>query len=249
MNPKPRWQEEPIATWLDALALPLTPWAHSILPEIGLPMVIAERPQIMLPIHAQAVKNYENLWKFCSSSPPAEGTEVFLSREVVNAAMKQLADVVGIDTAKVFENWARRSAVRRDWSYSFLLWRSILRRASEKSSQGVELIPPPPLLLSILPRIADLVSAEREDTFVAKLVEYGPPPSEDDRSIGLDMSPVAMAFEEVARNEWTYAALQIIAKELSQTERAEIMEWAKRQVSSMRLNSDLLLEVQLSDDY
>jgi len=247
MEPSPLWQEEPVAVWLSAMLLPVTPWAKQLLPQLGLPEKITENPKILNIIHEKATQNYDELLQSLNLSEPVKGLEAFLSREVVTAAISHLADVIGLKSAKRFENWARRNIVRRDWSYSLLCWHSSLCRATGQGTQGVETITPPSSLSSLFPDIIELINFEKEESFETELKYLATMPSEEESSLGLKMCNETMIFEEVARNEWTFSALKLIAQSITQAQRAEVVEWAKLQTALMGLEPNAILQIDLVD--
>ncbi|HBL13625.1 MAG TPA: hypothetical protein DD379_19955 [Cyanobacteria bacterium UBA11162] len=53
------WGDSASGIWLEALSLPILPWAKPFLPILGLPDALLHNPEIWVVIHAEAVLEYK----------------------------------------------------------------------------------------------------------------------------------------------------------------------------------------------
>jgi hypothetical protein len=234
------WPDGSSRYWLDALALPAVPWAAPFLPLLGLPAKLVAQPAMLNPIHTQAAAARRRLLEATMPAGEVAGLDGAIAREVMTAALQQLADRLGPEVAVAFAQWACRNFVHGEITNALLAWRLILRHACGLGTPMYEQVPPPAPLRPLLPTIADLVSDERERELDVDLRRHAPPPSSEERELGLDLPATALKIKEIAENDLTLRALQILGARLRDTERAAVAAWATAQATAQQIPAPLL---------
>ncbi|WP_218079323.1 hypothetical protein [Anthocerotibacter panamensis] len=239
MTDIPLWDDDKEREWLRSLKLPSLPWVQPFLPRLGLPQAIVEHPEVLIPLHAQAVAEFKALYRANAGLGYVPGLEAHIAREVMTGVLRRLAQEVGEQTAIDFERWARRHVVcneidigLRDW-WGVLLdaYRALIEDRQYYQEHPEKAPPAPPkALVPLLPLaagFADLVQGKQLD---AEIRHHAPPPTEEDAE-GLDMSLDAMIIESIINNEQTIAVLRALAAHLNAEERAEVVAWATSQIN------------------
>jgi hypothetical protein len=234
------WEPNTGPQWLQALALPTQPWVKPFLEQMNFPPVLVKNLQLLANIHAKATEKRASLWEANKELGYLPELDTAITREFVTEALTQLEAEVGFDATEAFKDWAYRNFIRGEFTSALLAWRVILRHACGDGNPRYTLVSLPTCLSSLLPQVADLVSYERDQKLHNDLRELSPP-YEDEDGLGLDISPDAMTVEEIARNEWTRAALGHIADSLSESDRAVVVAWAESQASEQQIPAEILL--------
>lgn len=99
------WHDTPSLTWMDALSLPILPWAKPFVEIIGLPDGLVKNLEVWDSIYAKAVLEKKRL-EAAETWPVGRRGEPI--RLVVTQAMQELAAQLGRDVAIDFERWAQR---------------------------------------------------------------------------------------------------------------------------------------------
>jgi hypothetical protein len=214
------------------------------LARLGLPPTLAASPEPLGPIHATAVKRYQDLWEELRSRGNLRGVEAKLSEGVVTPALGELACAVGPQTADEFAAWARRNLVRADWQAALTAWRFVLGAVCQNTRQSVR-IPPPAALAPLLAEICAWIGRERWAALEADVNRAAPPATAEDAELGLTESPQALALQAVARTEWTREALDVIVKCLSTEERQAVVGWGMREARRQGLSVPTIFETLL----
>jgi len=113
-------------------------------------------------------------------------------------------------------------------------------------------VPPPAVLVPILPEIANLVSFERIAEINETLKRVAPPPPYEQIPYEkMEKCYESLLISRAAEQALTIKALQTIASQVNDTERAEVMAWALAQAEAMkplpkpeRLRGDKYLRVE-----
>ncbi|WP_218082207.1 hypothetical protein [Anthocerotibacter panamensis] len=225
--------------WLRALRLPSLPWVQPFLPRLGLPQAIVEHPEVLVPLHAQAVAEFKALYRANAGLGYVPGLEAHIAREVITGVLRRLAQEVGEQVAIDFERWARRHVVCREIDRGLRDWRRLLLHAyrfliedRQFYQEHPEKAPPAPpeALVPLILLTADLADIAKVDRLDAEIRHHAPPPTEEDAE-GLDMSMDAMTVEFIINNEQTIAVLRSLAAHLNAEERAEAVAWATSQIN------------------
>ncbi|MBG1271392.1 hypothetical protein [Nostoc sp. WHI] len=240
MNSDSIWQPNTGLQWLQALALPAQPWVKPFLKPMKFPPALASDPQIFQAIHTKAVEKRAALWEANKELGYLPELDTAITREFVTEALEHLEAKVDSSAVEAFKDWAYRNFIHNELTGALLAWRVVLRHACGQGNPAYTSVLPPQNLLPLLPKIADLVSYERDQETHDELRRLSPP-YKDEEGLGLDISPQAMTVEEIVRNESTRAALQCIVDALSESEREEILAWAKAQGTEQQVPASLLL--------
>lgn len=235
------WQPNTGLQWLQALALPSQPWIKTFLERMKFPPALAAEPQIFETIYNRAVEKRAALWQANKELGYLPELDTAITREFVTEALGQIENKVDSSAAEAFKHWAYRNFICSDLTGTLLAWRVVLRHACGQGNPEYALVSPPQSLLPLLPKIADLVSYERDQDIRKELRRLSPPYKDED-SLGLDISPEAMTVEEIVRNESTRAALHCIVDSLLESERGEMVAWAKAQGIKQQVSASLLLD-------
>ena len=241
------WQPNTGLQWLRALALPSQPWVTAFLEEMRFPPTLIANRHIFEAIYNAAVEKRAALWQANKGLGYLPELDTAITREFVTEALAQIESKVNSSAAKAFQEWAYRNLIHIEMAGSLLAWRVILRHACREGNPVYALVSPPQCLLPLLPKIANLVSYERDEE-VGKNLQRLSPPYKDEDNLGLDISPEAMTVEEIIRNELTRDAMRCIVDVLSELERREIIAWAKLQAVKMEIPANLLDISEQEDD-
>ncbi|MEW5857691.1 MAG: hypothetical protein AB1861_09960 [Cyanobacteriota bacterium] len=226
------------------LSLPTLPWARPVLPQMGLPNALVEQPEIWASIHASAVVEHQ---RRCETKDWAVGTPDgwrHLLRQVVTKALQKLASEMGRDVAINLERWVMRHFLCRELNWTMYIWYLVLDTACELPNFDNSMqIPPPAVLVLILPEIGSIVNYERWIEFESTLKQISQPPSQRLQKVLMGQAEVcseAMTISNLVKQVWTIKALQIIAENLNEIERAEVVGWAQLQAKKLKYNPDAL---------
>lgn len=244
MNSDSIWQPNTGLQWLQALALPAQPWVKTFLELMKFPPALTVDPQIFEAIHTKAVEKRAALWRANKELGYLPELDSAITREFVTEALAQIEVKVDPTAAEAFKGWAYRNLIQSELTGALLAWRVVLRHACGQGNPRYALVSPPQSLLPLLPKIADLVSYERDQEIHNELRRLSPPYKDED-GLGLDISPEAMTVEEIVRNESTRAALRCIVDTLSELERGEVLAWAEAQGTEQQIPASLLLDTML----
>jgi hypothetical protein len=149
------------------------------------------------------------------------------------SSLRRLAEASSVADANAFQRWAQRHFVCSEAPIALYSWRQVLLRACLREGGMYERVPPPVALNQVLPKLCELLQGDRAQSAEKEILRLAPPPTTEDIELGLDVTSTAMRAVEIVRNEATVAALQLIAKTLSELERDDVAEWAARQANAL----------------
>lgn len=226
----------------DILSLPTLPWARPVLTQMGLPSALVEQPEIWASIHASAVAEHQRRWETKDWAVGTPDGWRHLLRQVVTKALQKLALEMGRDVAIDLERWVMRHFLCRGLSWKMYVWYVVLDTACELPNFDNSMqIPPPAVLVPILPEIRSIVNYERWIEFESALQQISPPPSQRLQKVLMGHAEVcseAMKISNLVTQVWAIKALQIIAQNLNEIERTEVVRWAQLQAKKLKYNPD-----------
>lgn len=240
------WGTKAPMYWLQALSLPILPWAKPFVPLLGLPDGLLQHLDVWEPIYQAAVLEEETRKR--EENWPVERRNE-LTRQIVTKALKQLADKVGRDAAIDFEYWVIRNFFAHDIELALEDWQCILKLAYNQPNNK-DHIPPPSVLTPILPEIAELVSSDRSLDLMIETNKAAPPsPYPTFSSDKREKCYEAMMLYKAAKKALIIKALQIIASRLNEQECKEVLVWARLQAEAIRQRITTDLDKLCGDQY
>lgn len=148
---------------------------------------------------------------------------------------------MGRDVAIDLERWVMQHFLCQELSWAMYVWYVVLDRACLPLNSDSRPIPAPAVLVPILPEIESIVNYEQMFEFESTLKQISPPPSQELQKLSMGYAEVcseAMKIRKIVYEVCAIKALQIIAQNLNEIERAEVVGWAQLQAKKLKYNPD-----------
>ena len=228
------WNDRQSATWLEAFSLPILPWTNSFLGLLGLPKALLEHLDSWEAIYTTGLTQHQAQVQATDwVSIQYEGRGELL-KQTVTQMLQQLADQAGRSTAIQLEQWVQFYFLCKECEVTMRYWERALRLAfaNPNSPPGRRRIEPPSVLTALLPDIFELVDFERRQMIYKSLEAVAPPPPyEQCEYEKMDKCYEFVLMSWTINRSLTHQALQILARELDESERQQVVDWAKAQLS------------------
>lgn len=243
------WGDSETSKWLYVLSLPTLEWAAPFLTHLDLPEQLLEHPEVWQSIYTEAVTNYqtrkesfyaeiateiETRFRLGDWTTVRKGECGQIMRQVVIEAFQKLAEQMGQEVAIDLEQWMYFQFFCSEFKSAMSEWRVILSYAylPEDSRRGQRKVPSPTVLISMQPEIYDLVSLKKCREITDAMERIAPPAPEK------QIPKMERCYESIllfwALNQArSLRALRKLASRLNDTEREEVVAWAKAQLYAM----------------
>ncbi len=213
--------------------MPVLSWVEPFLPLLGLPEVLVDRPSALNGLPQQLRASYDEGFQ-AATQPVFFEAESQIIRRSLTQALEELASRTSDRVAMDFELWARRHFINNKIQETLAAWRAIFcasdRPKPEKSSH---------LSTRLVEANAAALKRKSKELDI-EVQRVAPPPTQEEAESGLDYSEYGYMILSIANAEWTIQSLNILANNLSPSERDELLEWAKKVADHIALDVESL---------
>jgi len=207
--------------WLQALELITLDWLAPLRSELGLPEAVVSQPAVL-----DALKPIQ--------TDPEAAEPSIVAKLYDHLPDSETAQEVEIWIHRHFLNPLHRSALEAWWT---LLYTFANRSTPDPTA--------PSFLQQAQPQIREHLHPDREDDLESTLAQIAPPPTPEQRELGLTLNERALVVQEILNHQWALAALRAITTDLGEQEIQQLLIWAHTSAASLGVPIEPLTEPEL----